>query len=46
MLKLADGADSKSVAEMRVGSSPTTPTIYKAKEGISDETLYIQRRFS
>lgn len=26
MLKLADGADSKSVAEMRVGSNPTTPT--------------------
>lgn len=28
MLKLADGADSKSVAEMRVGSSPTIPTNY------------------
>ena len=26
MLKLADGADSKSVAEMRVGSNPSTPT--------------------
>lgn len=26
MPELADGADSKSVAEMRVGSNPTTPT--------------------
>ena len=27
VLKLADGADSKSVAEMRVGSSPTSSTL-------------------
>ena len=26
MPELADGADSKSVAKMRVGSNPTTPT--------------------
>ena len=34
MLELADGADSKSVAAMRVGSSPTTPTT-RAEKNVS-----------